>query len=240
MISVVIPAYNEEKFLASCLESLINQKTSHEFEVIVVDNNSTDRTSEIANSYKDTFPGLRVIHEHKKGRGQARFTGFAAANGSIILSTDADTTVPADWIETYAQLFEQDKTIAAATGTWKIEDSSPFINSTMTSLVPHAMRTFWLLYGHHWLNGFNFAIRKDMYVKSGGFSTSLGAQEDVDLSIRVAKIGKIKFLPRLKVISSGRRFRNGFVRETNSYFTTYLQYRLLRRQEVDIRDHREL
>ena len=66
-VTIVIPAFNEEKYLASCLDSLVNQKTNLKYEVIVVDNNSTDRTAKIASSFKNRM-NIRVIFEKKQGR----------------------------------------------------------------------------------------------------------------------------------------------------------------------------
>lgn len=92
-VSVVIPAYNEEKHLGACLLSLKRQTIPPD-EVIVVDNNSTDQTAHIARSY-----GARLIHESVQGISAARNTGFDAATGDIIARTDADTIVHYDWIE---------------------------------------------------------------------------------------------------------------------------------------------
>ncbi len=238
MISVVIPAYNEEKFLPACLDSLAAQKTSREFEVIVVDNNSTDKTGEIARSYKTKILNLKVVLESKKGRGQARSTGFKHASGDLIFSTDADTILPSNWIESIAGVFEENPGIAAVVGSWRIEDYSTFKSALLHFIQPTAMRLYRLFFGHYWLNGFNFAIQKNAYEKSGGFSTILGAQEDVDLALRVSKIGKIKFLPHMRVITSGRRFKNGLSKELMSYVATFFRYRLLKSRSVDLNDPR--
>jgi len=95
MISIVIPAYNEEENIRCCLEGLVAQKTDQEFEVIVVDNVSTDKTSGVARTFVDKI-NLRVVEEHTKGRGAARCRGFSEATGETILSTDADCVVPSN------------------------------------------------------------------------------------------------------------------------------------------------
>src|SRR3989344_4845448 len=87
MISIVIIAYNEKKDIASCLMAMSKQTYREPFEVIVVDNASTDHTPEIAQSFVERLP-LRVIREEHKGRGAARARGFGEAKGEIILSTD--------------------------------------------------------------------------------------------------------------------------------------------------------
>ncbi|OGY09045.1 MAG: hypothetical protein A2782_00975 [Candidatus Blackburnbacteria bacterium RIFCSPHIGHO2_01_FULL_43_15b] len=98
MVSVIIPAYNEEKLIGTCLDSLVEQ-TDANFEVVLVDNNSTDQTSAIAQQYAKKL-NLTIVLEKRKGRGKARATGFLKARGQYLLSTDADTTVPPTWVET--------------------------------------------------------------------------------------------------------------------------------------------
>lgn len=95
MISVVIPAFNEEAYIKQCLTSLVNQQTTEAYEVIVVDNNSTDSTIQIVQKFNQLL-NLKIIHEKVKGRGSARKRAFYETSGKIILSTDADAIVPAD------------------------------------------------------------------------------------------------------------------------------------------------
>ncbi|HEX7964030.1 MAG TPA: glycosyltransferase family A protein, partial [Candidatus Saccharimonadales bacterium] len=92
-VSIVIPAYNEERHLAACLEA-IRAQSEPPLEVVVVDNNSTDRTAEIARRY----PFVRVVHEERQGIVFARGAGFDAARGDIIARIDADIVLPAGWI----------------------------------------------------------------------------------------------------------------------------------------------
>src|SRR5438045_2121373 len=111
MISVVIPAYNEEKLIGTCLDSLAAQVTSKKFEIIVVNNNSTDKTTEIIKHHSRNL-NVRVVDERRKGRGIARATGFRNAKGLIIFSTDSDAIVPHDWIEETLRYFENPRVIA--------------------------------------------------------------------------------------------------------------------------------
>ena len=117
-ISVVIPAYNEEQSLPATLNSLVNQKTKYDFEVIIVDNNSTDNTGKVAKSYENKLH-VKVVQETQKGRGAARKCGFAKAQGDIIASTDADTTLPGNWIESIGNFFEKNLKSIAVTALCK-------------------------------------------------------------------------------------------------------------------------
>ena len=109
MISIVIPARNEEKTLPLCLDSLVNQRSplpSHE--VIVVDNHSTDKTEVVAKQYIDKL-NLRVINEPKQGVSTARNTGAKDAKGSYLVFLDADNIVESDFlsiVENNSKLYE--------------------------------------------------------------------------------------------------------------------------------------
>ena len=100
-ISVVIPAYNEADFLPRCLGSLQKQVNAPSYEVIVVDNASTDKTAEVAKKF-----GARVIHESEPGVVHARQAGLKAAKGDIIVSTDADSFFHEKWLTFINNFFE--------------------------------------------------------------------------------------------------------------------------------------
>ena len=91
-ISIIIPAYNEEAFLAATLQAIFSQDYEH-FEVLVVDNGSSDRTAEIAR----TFP-VRLLHEKRQGTMWACECGRKQATGDIIVRMDADCLPPSDWL----------------------------------------------------------------------------------------------------------------------------------------------
>lgn len=102
-LSIIIPAYNEEHYLEPCLDAIAAQ-TRMPDEVIVVDNNSTDATAEIAKRYRF----VRVIKESQQGRGHARTTGFDAAKSDIIGRIDADSVLLPDWCERVIETFTSD------------------------------------------------------------------------------------------------------------------------------------
>lgn len=223
-VSIVIPAFNEEKYIKNCLESLVSQKTRHKFEVIVVDNNSEDKTIQIVQKFKDRLD-LKIVQEKKQGRGAARAKGFKEACGEIILSTDADTILPTDWIEALAKPIIAG-TLATTTAC-KINDGSKYKNTIFNLFQPQSMFFYRFLFGHFWLSGFSFGILKSAYEKSGGFNQNLQAQEDIDLSWKVTKLGKIKFINK-PVTFSGRRFRKGLIQGLYEYTKALIQLILKR------------
>src|SRR3989344_1484192 len=108
--SIIIPAYNEEELLPTCLESLTRLDfDKNRFEIILVNNNSSDRTKEIALG----FSGVKVLDELKQGNVFALIKGCRAAQGEILAFTDADTIAPRDWLKKYEQAYSNEKVVFA-------------------------------------------------------------------------------------------------------------------------------
>lgn len=197
-ISVVIPAFNEEKRIAACLKTVFNQ-TYPPFEVIVVDNNSTDATAQIAEHM-----GAKVIAEKRQGVTFARNAGFNAAQGEVIARTDADTVVGSEWLELINKHFERDPQLEAISGpaVFGVRVFSPILRL----LVFEANKR---IFGHYCLYGPNFAIKKSAWdrVKNEVCLDDERVHEDTDLSIHIGKEGKIGYDKNLKVRTSARRLR---------------------------------
>lgn len=223
LISVVIPAYNEEDSLPKTLDSLVRQETRFPYEVIVVDNNSTDNTADVVKSF-DTKLHIQVIDESQKGRGAARQRGFREAKGDIIASTDADTNVPAHWIESIGLFFEKNTSSVAITALCHYPSRKISVQ-LFNGVLYVAFQVFRLLFGNYWLSGFSFAIKREAYFEAGEFNSKIDAQEDSELSMRVSKLGKIEYIPALTVESSDRRFSDGLLRGLVPYIKTYYYMR---------------
>lgn len=180
-VSIVIPAYNEERHLRSCLEAITRQ-SAQAYEIIVVDNNSSDRTAAIARSFK----GVRVVSESRQGRNFARDAGFNAARGEIIGRIDADIVLPEQWVahvqHFYAQLGNKQKAWSGA---------GLFYNVHFARLVSFAygllaFRLNKLLLGHYTLWGSNMAITKAQWLAvRGTVCTRTDIHEDLDLAIHL-------------------------------------------------------
>jgi glycosyltransferase involved in cell wall biosynthesis len=204
-ISVIIPAFNEEKFLGNCLLSLKEQDFK-DFEIIVVDNNSTDKTAEIAKKF-----GAILISEKNQGVAFARNKGAKIAKGEILVFTDADTILPKNWLLRIKEEFEEDKELIAFGGSCEFY-SGP-ISARLASkflLKPFLILDKFFSGGFN-LMGCNMAIKREAFFRIGGFNENLKLNEDVEISYRLRKLGKIKFDPNFKVKTSGRRFRHGLI-----------------------------
>ncbi len=203
LVSVVVPALNEEGFIQRTLFSLINQDFK-DYELIVVDNNSQDKTAQIAEQF-----GARVIFEPRKGIGYSREAGFRAATGSIIATTDADTVLPHDWLSRILKEFSSDQKLVAFGGLYSLYNG-PFLARFAVRYMMFFVWAFDRIFSGGWtLPGVNLAVRREAYLRIGGFNTKLDLGEDGDLSQRLKYLGKVKLDMGFRVQTSGRRYRNG-------------------------------
>lgn len=197
-ISVIVPAFNEERYIKHLFRGLKAQ-TFRNFEVIVVDGNSTDHTREISKKC-----GATVVIDRKKNIGEARNCGVRSSSGEILLFTNADTTASSDLLMAYHELFK-DRRVAAATGPLvPLEDTTKFIEfGYMFASVVLAKASFAL--GKPSISGSNFAVRRSAFKKAGGFDETLFTYEDLDLAHRLRKIGDIRYVDSAVVSTSTRR-----------------------------------
>ncbi len=217
-ISLVIPAYNEAAYIGACLDAALTNSGGKLFEIIVIDNASTDNTAVIAGSR----PGVRVVREEKKGLTKARERGFREAGGDILWYVDADTKIPAGWLERLVKEFVSDEHLACFSGPHRYYD----IPRWQTWLVT----LYWYGLGMpmYWFAGFmvagcNFAIRRDVLEKMGGFDTAIEFYgEDTDIARRASKFGTVKFSPSFYMPTSGRRFRGqGLLKTSLLYMANF-------------------
>ncbi|MFA5995465.1 MAG: glycosyltransferase family A protein [Patescibacteria group bacterium] len=209
-LSVIIPAYNEAKYLPTCLTSLIaeikrNQHRS--IEIIVVDNASTDNTTVIVKQYSE----VTLIKEPRKGLVFARQAGFVAAHGDLLANIDADTIVPIGWINTIYQEFTHCPNLVALSGPQKYYDLPKRINFFVSVFYRLAYLVYlinrYIFKISSLVQGGNFIVTKAALNKIGGYNTKEFTfyGEDADLARRLFKIGLVKFSLNFKIFSSARR-----------------------------------
>lgn len=212
--SIVIATYNRARDLRDTLHSLAGLRPDHPWEVIVVDNNSPDDTRSVVENAARSFPTqLRYLFEQQQGRSPALNTGIAAARGDIILTTDDDVRVPADWLQT------------ASTGL--SERQCDYVGGRVLPIWG-GPRPAWLPThgGKHWAVialldygddplefgarvplGVNMAFRRDAFERAGGFDPDTGrkagtllGQEVREWCIRARKAGVRGFyLPSMQL-----------------------------------------
>jgi glycosyltransferase involved in cell wall biosynthesis len=232
-ISFVIPAYNEEKFIEKCLNSVLNEakKSKISFEVIVVNNCSTDKTEEIISKFNE----ILIVNEPRKGLTFARQAGFLKSSGELIANIDADTILPSGWIETVLTEFNKNKNLIALSGPQIYYDVPKKVLIEEKIFYKIAYLTYllnkYILNKSSMIQGGNFVIRRDALLKIGGFNTNiLFWGEDTDIAKRLHKIGDVKFTFKLPIYASGRRLlREGILKTAWRYTLNYFSIIFLNR-----------
>ncbi len=218
-ISVVIPAFNEERYLRACLLSLRQQDIDVEYELIVVDNGSTDATADIAREY-----GARVVFEPRKGICYAREAGTRQAEGTIIVSTDADCVTPRDWLQKIYDAFLIEPELVGVAGRILYEPK-PFWGRAWSRGLFWAVGAYYKLFGVvMYISACNFAFSKCAWEKAGGYNVRLAqGGDEYDLLFRLRSQGHVAFLPNNTALTSSRRLVHGIL---YSFFVTVCYYYL--------------
>jgi len=197
LVSFVIPVLNGEQDIARCLNAIRNQSlTSDQYEVRIVDNGSTDRTQQIVRGlgfHVDVIPGVTVS--------ALRNQAAKSARGDYLAFVDSDVEIMPYWLRHGIAIFESRSTVAAgcfprapSPSTWVQEawEAHQCGRHDPNSQRPVA-----------WLPSMNLLVRRDMFVKVGGFNERLDTAEDVDLCYRLGQLGSILCVPAMEAIHWG-------------------------------------
>lgn len=228
MLSIVVPTKNEQDHLPLLLDSIKNQSFS-DFEVIIADAGSTDKTVEIAKKYScSVVPGGLP----SKGRNQ----GAKVAKGDIVLFLDADTILPEDFFRSALAEFEEKKLEIASFGLLINSKnkmfhilSDLFYNYPIIALekvLPHA--------------ACGILIKKELFEKLKGYDETIKLAEDHDLARRAGKISaKYGLLRSSKIFVSDRRFRkDGWLKTALKYFASEFHLIFLGPIRTDVFDYK--
>ena len=196
-ISVIIPTLNEEKYIEKTLLSLKAQTIKVPYEIIVVDSNSKDRTVEIARKYAD-----KVIVTKRKGIAVGRNVGAKYASGNFLVFIDADTVLLPNILEkAYNEIKKRDVSLV----------SCPIVPMT-SSLLLHLMYRVYnqfsissIKFGRPQISGMFMVTKRKIFDAVGGFNENLKILEDFDFSEKVSKLGKVKMITSVFVLTSPRR-----------------------------------
>ena len=228
-ISVIIPAYNEERYIQKTLSALQVQTFDRNLiEIIVVNNASTDDTARLAReSGADA-----VIDEPQQGTNRARQTGLEYARGDIVAFLDADCVPPPWWLEKiYEKLHENKESFVGLAGSYKYaEDSSEplyifeqlyswLVLPTLNSVVGKVFKKGGVIIGG------NFAAFRETFKKVNGIDTSFTFfGDDASIARTLGALGHVQFDPTLYVRTSTRRFeREGLIKTNWEYAVNYFK-----------------
>ena len=183
-VSVIVPAYNAEKTLSENIEVLLAQDyPKDKIEIIIVDDGSTDATSEIAKQYS-----VRYIYQENKGPAAARNSGWKMSNGEIICFTDSDCIPEKEWVRKLINRYNSDK-IGGVGGSY----DSALPKNLLSSCVHEEIiqRHFEMPEKVDYLGAFNLSYRKSVLEDVDGFDESyrMASGEDNDIAYRILKRG---------------------------------------------------
>ncbi|UCE28784.1 MAG: glycosyltransferase [Candidatus Bathyarchaeota archaeon] len=213
-VSVVIPTFQEEEYIATTLSRLAN--TSHLTEIIVVDGGSEDKTVKAARQFTNKVYTLR-----ERGIGKARNYGAKHACGDVLIFLDADVIPPSNFVEKVLETFSDPTVVGATCSTMpknaRLHERVFFhfyncLNRILASLKPHCRGEF-------------FVARRNEFLKVNGFDESLPCTEDHELTFRLSKRGKFVFIKDLTVYESLRRFRKlGLLTVVGIWLANYISF----------------
>lgn len=193
-LSIVIPAYNESAFLSHCLSSIVDTLNEIDYEIIVVDNGSTDSTAAVASQ----FAGVRVVATGRSTIGRARNIGARIAKSALLAFLDADVVITPEWAAAIKCKLAKASTGADYFGGY------PFDIPPNASLLERA----WFVASSQcrltYVCSGNLIVSASLFREMSGFDESLVTAEDVDLGHRVKRRGHtVDFDRELHVIHLG-------------------------------------
>lgn len=206
-VSIMIPAHNEEKVIYNTVRSLLLLNyPKDKYEIIVINDNSSDKTNEELQRVKKNYEGdnLKIINTDKitggKGKSNALNIGFNHSKGEYIAIYDADNTAERNALKYLITRIHYDNSLGAVIGKFRTRNKK---SSILTRFINIETLSFqWMSQGGRWnlfnlctIPGTNFVIRRDIINKLGGWDTKAIA-EDTEISFRIYKLGyKIAFMP---------------------------------------------
>lgn len=180
-LSVVVCAHNEERYLPEQLDALLGQDFQGEWEVVVVDNRSTDSTAAIAASYAEKYPQLRLVHATERpGQSYAMKIGVAAAKADRIAFCDADDLVVPGWVDAVAGGLTRHQVV---TGPHEIDLLNPrWLAETRGRSIEDPVGTFFGIFPC--IRGAGWGVNRQVWERMGGLDEGVLAAQDLEFSLR--------------------------------------------------------
>lgn len=218
--SVIVPAYEEPVFLSQCLSSLRGQGA----EVVVVASDAPTRNVAERHAACD-----RVVEDDGRGAGAARNRGVDAATGDVLLFTDADTTVPGDWVANHRRHYD-DQAVVGVGGPARTLEGDATDELLFRFFSDYWYRLSWPV-GFVQLPTFNCSYRRSTFLDADGFDESIPFMEDTELSMRLRDAGEFVYDPATRVATSARReSEQGYVSLLLMYARAYVSHYVLGRE----------
>jgi len=222
-LSVIVPALNEGKYIASTLRSLAEQ-TCKDFELIVKDGLSVDNTVDIAKEYADL-----VISRRDTSIGDARNQGARYAKGDVLVFVDADTSLDKNALELIVEDFSHYDIVLLLPKYGPKEEDIKLLPKPKKQFSRFLIEfeNYWRNYVDKFCGGLFMPVDASTFKKIGGFDRKLRCSEDIELSYRLRKIGKVLNDYRVNAYFSIRRFiLSGYIETLKNYGVNTLRMHL--------------
>ncbi len=221
-VSIVIPTYMEEKYIEKTLKALRNQ-TYKNYEIIIVDSASKDRTVKIAKKYSD-----KIIVTKERGIGKARNTGARMADGDILLFLDADTVLKENFIKRMIDNFRSQDVIGVC---GYVKTTGSLVNRLTYRACSELAWLSTLIEGPLFY-GMCMAWDRGVFEKIGGFKESMVTAEDIELTQRASKYGKCVLARDAVAVTSPRRVtKQGWWSAVAFHIKNFFKYIIFKRPE---------
>lgn len=218
--SIIVPAYNEEKVISDCINSLLAlDHPQNKYEILVVNDGSTDKTTEIIRDFAAKYPNIILLSKENGGKASAQNLGLKHANGGFILITDADAVVERDWIsEMHKDLEDFDLVL----GSYFAKETNTWLERMQNALYLIKFK-FGGLKGRPAI-GVNNGFRREIVDKIGNFNESKTSITG-DFIKRAEKAGlKIHYNPEIAVFTKCTKNIKGFVKQKLRWREDSLSY----------------
>jgi chondroitin synthase len=200
LVSIYVPLYNRERFILECVQSAIEQ-TIKDLEVVICDDGSTDKSSELIQKYFGRNKRVRLIRQQSAGIGAASNTAVNNSRGFYIGQLDADDVLMRDAVERCLEVMEKDSRLSLVYGTTEyIDENSKYISKGWN----------WPLFSREYLltkmivHHFRFFRKRD-FMRTSGFDETIKNAVDYDMMLKLSEVGEVKHLN--KVLYQYRRHK---------------------------------
>lgn len=224
MISIIVPVYNRADEIREFLTSFCQQDTNDGFEIVIVDDGSTDELDKVIKEFAEKLD-IVTFHQQNQGPGAARNLGMSKAKGELFVFIDSDCTVPSNYISLLKDALKNSEFDALGGPDTQRDDFPPFlkaVNYSMTSFLGTGgtRGSNKKSVAKYYPRSFNMGVKKHVYEKIGGMN-ALRHGQDMDFSNRIYKAGyKIIYLHELKVFHKRRTNLRRFYKQIFNWGVT--------------------
>jgi glycosyltransferase involved in cell wall biosynthesis len=188
--------YNTERYVAAAVESILSQKHS-DFEFVIVDDGSTDRSLPILQEFAARDDRIRLVNRPNTGISQARNDALALARGELLAIMDADDIALPTRLATQVEYLQTHERVVCAGAWFEVIDSAERLLAQLTPPPGNAQIQECLLRGHTSICQPSAMLRRQAVEKVGGFDNDLAPSEDLDLCLRLGEIGELANIPKV-------------------------------------------